>query len=227
MSEEKDYVPFGEEWKKEMSKFKKKELIDMLCKEYEKSITKLNHTPKQLELYRQLGNIMEVFENLKKPLKFIDLLRDNDDPRKIMADIKYTIGQIRLQLAMQEMKEVAHPTKSPIQPCLGGKEGVMVSIRPCADEYKGKTYIGFLIGELAKSSSISVSDEKIQLEFSGYNPAIFFPEIGKIIYGYESWRGDITSEEDLKKITEEDIENVWYVKAYRQMLENNESTAKK
>lgn len=44
------------------------------------------------------------------------------------------------------------------------------------------------------------------------NPAIFVPELGKIIFGMESWWGRIKSEEELKDITDGDIENVWYVK---------------
>ena len=38
------------------------------------------------------------------------------------------------------------------------------------------------------------------------------PELGKIIFGMESWWGRIKSEEELKDITDGDIENVWHVK---------------
>ena len=51
----------------------------------------------------------------------------------------------------------------------------------------------------------------IKLERPG-NPAIFVPELGKIIFGMESWWGRIKSEEELKDITDGDIENVWHVK---------------
>lgn len=214
---EQEYVPFGEEWAKEMKKFKKDELIDQL----RTVLNKNEFTPRQLQLYRELGKIREVIENLKEPLKFVDLMRNDDDPRKVMADIKHTIGQIQLQLALQEMKEVAHPTKKPIQDNGFGKQGAMVGVRPCSEEYGNKTYIGFMIGEVATSSSIGITDTKIQLEFARHNPAIFVPELGKVIYGYESWWGEIKSEDDFKDITDEDIENVWYVKAYRQMLEKD------
>jgi len=35
----------------------------------------------------------------------------------------------------------------------------------------------------------------------------------------ESWWDEIRSEEDFKRITDEDIQNVWYVKLMNQMAE--------
>jgi hypothetical protein len=37
--------------------------------------------------------------------------------------------------------------------------------------------------------------------------------------GYESWWGQINSPEELKAITDVDIQNVWYVKALKEMAE--------
>jgi len=54
---------------------------------------------------------------------------------------------------------------------------------------------------------------------SGHNPDIFVPEIQEIIFGMESWWDEIRSEEDFKRITDEDIQNVWYVKLMNQMAE--------
>ena len=42
------------------------------------------------------------------------------------------------------------------------------------------------------------------------------PELKKIIYGCESWWHEITSVEELKDITDSDIDNTWYV----QLLKN-------
>lgn len=90
--------------------------------------------------------------------------------------------------------------------------GALVKVRPCGEEYGNKTYLGFLIGEIALGSSITTIDDKIQLNFSSYNPAMFVPELKKVIYGAGSWWSEIESEEELKEITNDDIENVWYVK---------------
>ena len=49
------------------------------------------------------------------------------------------------------------------------------------------------------------------------NPAIFVPELKQIIYGCESWWGIIDDLNELKDITEEEIESVWYVRLLKEM----------
>lgn len=49
------------------------------------------------------------------------------------------------------------------------------------------------------------------------NPAIFVFDLNKIIYGCESFWGIIETETDLKQITDQDIDSIWYVKALRQL----------
>ena len=61
--------------------------------------------------------------------------------------------------------------------------------------------------------------KELQTFMSGHNPDIFVPEIQEIIFGMESWWDEIRSEEDFKRITDEDIQNVWYVKLMNQMAE--------
>ena len=48
------------------------------------------------------------------------------------------------------------------------------------------------------------------------NPGIFVPELRKIVYGCGSWWREIKSVDELEAITNEDIENTWYV----QLLQN-------
>ena len=43
------------------------------------------------------------------------------------------------------------------------------------------------------------------------NPGIFVPELRKIVYGCGSWWREIKSVDELEAITNEDIENTWYV----------------
>lgn len=91
--------------------------------------------------------------------------------------------------------------------------GQLVKIRPCGKEYGNKTYLGFLLGDLPFMLYITHNPETLELSCSTTgNPAIFVPELGKIIFGMESWWGRIKSEEELKDITDDDIENVWYAK---------------
>lgn len=94
------------------------------------------------------------------------------------------------------------------------KSGILVRIRPCEDKYEGKTYLGLYLGDLATRATAEHSPKTKELNINFVtNPAIFVFDLKKIIFGYESWWGIIESEEELKKITDQDIDNIWYVKA--------------
>jgi len=55
------------------------------------------------------------------------------------------------------------------------------------------------------------------------NPAMWVPDLNRVVMGWESWWGEIKSEEDLRQISDADIENVWYVKAIKALTEKKES----
>lgn len=93
------------------------------------------------------------------------------------------------------------------------KMGALVKIRPCGDEYNNKTFLGFYLGDLPLSIYQSFNPNTNVLEINtSDNPAIFVPEIQKIVFGCESWWGEIKSEDELKEITDETISNQWYVR---------------
>lgn len=96
--------------------------------------------------------------------------------------------------------------------------GFLVEIQPCAEEYQKKTFLGIYLGNLPISISASLNPNT-QVLTTGVvtNPAIFIPELKKIIYGNESWWRKIESIEDFKKISQEDIENTWYIKLLKIM----------
>lgn len=94
--------------------------------------------------------------------------------------------------------------------------GKFVKIRPCGKEYGNKTYLGIYLGDLPIGAHISYNPEAKELDVSPHsNPAIFVFDLNKIIYGCQSFWGIIENEEDLKDITDGDINNVWYVKALK------------
>lgn len=93
------------------------------------------------------------------------------------------------------------------------KTGSLVAVRPCGEEYNGKTYLGFLLGNIPVYITVSHNSTTGELRCGTFsNPAMFVPELGKIIYGMASWWSEIKSEDDFKQITDNDIDNVWYVK---------------
>ena len=119
------------------------------------------------------------------------------------------------------VKEITHSDQEYFRPKLlfGGECGDMVSVRPCADEYEKKTFLGVLIGEVAYCGGARFNSENQSLEIvpGSLNPMIFIPETNSVVFGYNSWWGKIESKDELKEITDETIDNVWYVKALKQL----------
>lgn len=99
-----------------------------------------------------------------------------------------------------------------------GDIGGFVSIRPCAEEYQNKTYLGIYLGDLPISPTVTHNSETKELNVGFMNnPAIFVFDLKRIVYGCESWWGLIENEEDLRQITDADINNVWYVKILKEL----------
>lgn len=109
------------------------------------------------------------------------------------------------------------------------KPGSWVAIRPCAKECENKTYLGLLLGEIALSFGIKFNRKEgiLCVYPCSFNPAIFVFDLGKIVFGAESWWGHIKSPEDMKRITNQDIDNVWYVQAMKAMAYASASGEKK
>lgn len=98
--------------------------------------------------------------------------------------------------------------------------GQLVRVRPCGDN---KTYLGVYLGNAPAENFISYEKEEKKLTVNVINnPAIFIPELKRVVYGYESWWSKIDSKDQLKDITDEEISNVWYVKAMTDMLEDKQ-----
>lgn len=97
--------------------------------------------------------------------------------------------------------------------------GTLVRISPCGDEYEGKTYLGILLGDMPMGAHIIFNRETKRIQVLPHtNPAIFVPELKRIIYGCESWWGEIRDPEDLRDITTEEINNLWYVQLLKEKL---------
>lgn len=105
-----------------------------------------------------------------------------------------------------------------LRPSLFNRDTTWVSVRPCDDECEGKTYLGWLLGDMAMSQSVSLGKGGIlKVLRAMHNPAIFVPDLGRVIYGCGSWWGAIKTPDDLRKISNTDIDNVWYVRALRDL----------
>ena len=95
-----------------------------------------------------------------------------------------------------------------------------VRVRPCDDE---KTYFGIYLGNFPHLPSASFDEKTGILKFNAFgNPCIYVPELNKVVFGSGSWWSEIQDMNDIKDITDELINNQWYVKLFR--AECNEST---
>lgn len=91
-----------------------------------------------------------------------------------------------------------------------------VKVRPAKDK---KTYLGFLLGDIAIATTARYQKTTQMLYVDAMvNPAIFVPELRKIVFGCESWWRRIRSLEDFSEITDEAIDSQWYVQLAKSML---------
>lgn len=123
----------------------------------------------------------------------------------------YKSRYIEYPLTIQglELKQIdTHNQRNVGRPC---------KIRVCEEKSSEKTYFGIYLGELPYFLNALFSEESGILTCSAAsNPAIYVPELKKIVYGIESWWGFINGPEELKDITDADIDNQWYVKLLKE-----------
>ena len=109
----------------------------------------------------------------------------------------------------------------PIMPdrIFGTKPGAWVSVRPVNDE---KTYLGIMLGDYAPTAvSFNKKTGVLKITKSFGNPAMWVPDLNRVIMGWGSWWGEINTADDLRQITDQDIQNVWYVRALKELSELN------
>lgn len=134
----------------------------------------------------------------------------------VVSEFINLLDSLNWQLAFNQYKELVFSKDRALTP--GTKCGKAVKIRPCGEEYQGKTYFGIYVGDVALSLGASIKEGVVTVNQSFSNPAILIPELGKVVYGCESWWGMIETEEELKEvITDDTIKNVWYVKMLQQL----------
>lgn len=130
----------------------------------------------------------------------------------IIQETFQLLRKMKFLLKMQDFRDLKFDGSHAIEKPLGHDVGAPVRVRPCGKEYEDRTYLGFLIGDVALSPSVKIEESSIVAGFGYHNPAIFVPSLQRIIYGCESWWQEIKSEDDLSDITDDDINNTWYMK---------------
>lgn len=107
------------------------------------------------------------------------------------------------------------------------KRGAWVAIRPCDEACAGKTFLGIYIGDVAMGLNSSFHRESgvLTITYGHHNPAIWVPDLKRIVFGAESWWGILKSPDDLRQITDADIHGIWYVQALKALSEQRAENA--
>lgn len=93
--------------------------------------------------------------------------------------------------------------------------GQWCSIRPVGDP---KSYLGIYLGDLTIEIDHYYHVKDKTLTISAHtNPAIFVLDLKRIVWGCESWWGFISTPDELRQISNADVENVWYVRALKEL----------
>lgn len=96
------------------------------------------------------------------------------------------------------------------------KVGQMVMVRMC-DTTKA-THLGIYLGEFPMQLIHQYDKETKRIEvFPHLNPAMLVPKLGRIVWGCQSFWGPIESEDQLRQVTDAEIDDIWYVKALKEL----------
>src|SRR5690606_8793234 len=100
-----------------------------------------------------------------------------------------------------------------------GKANRLVRVRPCGEEFKGKTFLGIYLGDMARTVGCTYERESgvLTVHLAAHNPAIWVPKLSRVVFGCESWWGTIEAEDQLREISDETINGVWYVQAMKSL----------
>jgi hypothetical protein len=118
-------------------------------------------------------------------------------------------GQIRFPIEVSSVRTLEG--QRPGAPAVGS----WCSVRPCQDD---KTYLGVYLGDLTVSvDHYYHTREKVLTIAPHANPALYVPDLKRVVWGCESWWGTIEGPEHLRQITDADIQDLWYVKALKDL----------
>lgn len=177
---------------------------------------KMTTTEKQQELIDTLQNGLDIW---MKGCKIMD--EDMTDPESMAKGMVFnSLRDILFMLRTATMKSIVFDCPEMLNQSLSGEIGAPVAVRPCGEEYGKKTYLGIYLGDFPLSFSYGFDKEdngKVIVKPAFNNPAIFIPSLKKTVFGCGSWWRRIKNMDDIKKITDDDISNTWYVKLMKEM----------
>lgn len=166
------------------------------------------------EILKDIDNVIELTEDFSR----VSHLFSKDTAKASIARLRRAAQSLRSHLDLDNVKSIRNVAENGNLVWRSREESSLVEVKPCGDD---KTYIGIYMGDFALSASYKVVGSELQIKPSFHNPAIFIPELNRVVFGCESWWRTIDSVEDAKGINDEDISGCWYVKLLKN-IKNNE-----
>lgn len=145
-----------------------------------------------------------------------------DEPRVIKLEKPLLITNMEIdQTAL--WPTLKPPLFSPVKP------GGWVAVRLSGPE-ETETHLGIYLGDLAVGIALGTKkgaaegETTLVVTAGRANPCMYVPKLARFVFGMESWWGAIRTPEDLRQITDQDISNVWYVRALKDLAEAEPAT---
>jgi hypothetical protein len=100
--------------------------------------------------------------------------------------------------------------------------GKWCSVRPASDT---NTYLGVYLGDLLIEAAPYFDTKTNKLIImQRRNPGLWVPDLNRVVWGLESWWNVLQTPDDLKQITDADIQGIWYVRALASLSELRPAT---
>ena len=140
----------------------------------------------------------------------------SDDIKNLGASLAEFMANTRIEGEIAFPVEVSGVRNMPPRPRKMTNVGAWVAVRLVGDD--NRTYLGVHLGDQMRGQSYSynVVTKEVTV-YSLQNPAIYVPDLKRVVWGAESWWSVIVAPDQLRAITDADIEGQWYVQALRDM----------
>lgn len=155
------------------------------------------------EILQVIDTVFELTADYNK----ISHLFSKDTAKASVARLRQALGTLKGMLDLDNVKQIRNVAENSDYVWRSQKVS-LVEVKPCGD---AKTYLGIYLGDFALGMSYKVVGNELQVKPIFNNPAIFVPELNRVVFGCESWWRTIDNIEDAQGISKEDIENCWYV----------------
>lgn len=94
----------------------------------------------------------------------------------------------------------------------------LVVVKPCGKEYNNKSYIGIYLGDFPQTVKANIEEDTLIVSPTLNNPLIYMFETKTVVFGSNSWWKKIENIEEFEKLTDNEIENTWYVQVMKNFM---------